>query len=53
MITGSTKDIPTATAEEQSRIIRQVAAHLDARDARILAERASERLLRIARARKS
>lgn len=33
---------------EQARIIRQVAAHLDARDARILAERASERLLRVA-----
>jgi hypothetical protein len=47
--TGSVKGSPVTTAEEQARIVRQVAAHLDAREARIMAERASERLLRIAR----
>ena len=53
MFTGSKVVVPTTTTEEQQRIIRQVAAHLDARDARILAERASERLLRIVRGHRS
>jgi hypothetical protein len=35
--------------EEHDRMMRQVVAHINARDARIMAERASERLLRVAK----